>query len=378
MANTFDVRYPQPEQFEQEMKDVVVEFYDLTQFLEDENRHIQNYVTIRLVTIIEQFFRKIIETRIRSGKAGEYIPEKLLLDKHTFINIESITKETLIASSYSFQSVEEIKEKMEKHNVKNPFGMSSENSDIEEKFDKLFQLRHSIVHSVVHANIEMRKYYEMTENLIKNVLSKVHKNNVFFTLKSHALGSLGRHEEALTCIDEGLKLDPKDDFLHLSKGYSLGKLGRHEEALVYLDEGLKLKPTNGYTHFYKGRSLAELGRYKEALVCLDEGLGLTPDVALAYAAKGISFEKLHSYEDALVCFNKALELGLKRVYVYIHKGLSLAELGRHEEALVCFNKALELDPDSVLAYLGKGRSLDELGRHEEALVCSKYAEERGY
>ena len=289
MANTFDVRYPKPEQFEQKMNDIVIEFYDLKQFLEDKNRHIQNYVIIRLVTIVEQFFRKIVEVRIRSGKTGEYIPEKLLLDKHTFINIESITKETLIASSYSFQSVEEIKEKMEKHGVKNPFAMSSKNSDIEEKFDKLFQLRHSVIHSVVHANIEMGKYYEMTENLMKNVLYKVHKDNVFFALKGHALNSLGRHEEALTCIDEGLKLDPKNNFLYLSKGYSLSELGRRGEALICFDEGLKLKPTNGRMHLYKGCLLAELGKH----------------------------------EEALVCFNKALELDSKNVHAYVNKGSSL-------------------------------------------------------
>ena len=110
MVKPILVRQPTPELLKQEMTDVIAEFYNLDKILNDTNQHTQNYVVIRLVTVIEQFFRKIVEKKINDDKLGNYIPNQLKLDKRTFMNLKSITKATLISSSYSFQSVNEIKE----------------------------------------------------------------------------------------------------------------------------------------------------------------------------------------------------------------------------------------------------------------------------
>ena len=48
----------------QGMDDVFVEFYRLDEILENKDQHTQNYIAIRLVTVIEQFFRKIVEEQI--------------------------------------------------------------------------------------------------------------------------------------------------------------------------------------------------------------------------------------------------------------------------------------------------------------------------
>ena len=154
MVKPIQVRQPTPELLKQEMTDVIAEFYKLDEILKDTSQHTRNYVVIRLVTVIEQFFRKIIEKKINDDKLGDYIPNQLKLDKQTFMNLKSITKATLISSSYSFQSVGVIKEIMNQFNVRNPF---SNSSSAEKEFEALFQFRHNTVHSVVSSYLEIRK-----------------------------------------------------------------------------------------------------------------------------------------------------------------------------------------------------------------------------
>ena len=81
MSKKLHIRHPTPELLKQEMTDVVVEFYDLNTILESTDRHIHNYVIIRLVTIIEQFFRKIIELKIKNDDSANYFPTQVTLDQ---------------------------------------------------------------------------------------------------------------------------------------------------------------------------------------------------------------------------------------------------------------------------------------------------------
>ena len=62
-----------PKLEKQEMDDVFDEFYILDEILECKDQHTRNYIVIRLVTIIEQFFRKIIEKQIVTARASEAI-----------------------------------------------------------------------------------------------------------------------------------------------------------------------------------------------------------------------------------------------------------------------------------------------------------------
>ena len=94
-----------PKLTKQEMDDVFVEFYKLGEILGKNDQHTQNYIVIRLVTIIEQFFRKIVEKQIENVKGG--IPHEITINTNYLSSIKSTSKERLISSSYSFQNVDE-------------------------------------------------------------------------------------------------------------------------------------------------------------------------------------------------------------------------------------------------------------------------------
>ena len=89
-----------PKLRKQEMDDVFTEFYRLDEILGKDDQHTKNYIVIRLVTIIEQFFRKIIEKQIENNKSKT--PREITINTDYLRDIQSTSKERLISSSYSF------------------------------------------------------------------------------------------------------------------------------------------------------------------------------------------------------------------------------------------------------------------------------------
>ena len=187
--------------------------------------------------------------------------------------------------------------------------------------------------------------------------------------KGGSLHNLGRNEEAIRCYDKALKLDPRNAVAWSNKGVSLGNLGRPEEAIRCYDEALELDPGNAATWTNKGNSLDSLGRPEEAIRCYDKALELDPHNATAWTNKGLSLHNPGHYEEEICCYDKALKLDPHCTVAWYDKGNSLGNLGRDEDAILCYDKALELDPRSAAAWTNKGACLNSLGCHEEAICC---------
>ena len=95
----------------------------------------------------------------------------------------------------------------------------------------------------------------------KNHLGRAHH----YQLKADCLCELGRKEDALTAINEALKLKPELSFSHHIRGSILNKLNRYREALQVLDRALELNSKNPYAYYYRGQTFCALGLHKDAL-----------------------------------------------------------------------------------------------------------------
>ena len=56
-----------------------------------------------------------------------------------------------------------------------------------------------------------------------------------------ALLELGKYDEAITCFDQAIVLDPYDSDTWVNKGNLLKKLGKHAEAITCFDQANSLK-----------------------------------------------------------------------------------------------------------------------------------------
>jgi len=185
--------------------------------------------------------------------------------------------------------------------------------------------------------------------------------------KGVSLHGLGRFDEAITCYNKVLEIDPRDAKGWGNKGISLDSLGRFDEAITCDNKALEIDPRDAKSWYNKGNSLARLGRFDEAITCHDKALEIDPRNALAWSNKGSSLHRLGRFDEAITCYNKVLEIDPRDAKSCYNKGNSLARLGRGDEAIACHNKALEIDPHGAHVYFSRALALEKVGRRQDAI-----------
>ncbi|HEX8147681.1 MAG TPA: tetratricopeptide repeat protein [Pyrinomonadaceae bacterium] len=180
----------------------------------------------------------------------------------------------------------------------------------------------------------------------------------------------GLWEQALTCYERALSIDPNHAKVWFKKGAVLNELGRHDEELSCCERALALDPRLVRAWVNMGVELRGRGRVAEALACYERALEIDPGDAGAWVNKGAALSMLGATDEAVACFDRALEADPHFAAAWINKGGVAADAGRRAEAVECCDRALRFDPWQWQAWLLKARMLmagPETA--EEALVC---------
>ena len=104
----------------QKLDDVFFAFYSLEDSLQYHDVNIQNLIIVRLVTILEQFFRKIVEIQIPKIDR-ENLPRMIKIDVFELEQMKDLKKEILISSNYNFQNVDTIENTMKLFSITDIF-----------------------------------------------------------------------------------------------------------------------------------------------------------------------------------------------------------------------------------------------------------------
>lgn len=200
---------------------------------------------------------------------------------------------------------------------------------------------------------------------------------------------LERPKEAIASYGEPLEvkrdeawynsgIEPNLYQVWFNQGIALGKLGRHEEAITHLDNALTIQPDLYEAWYNRGVALLYLRCYEEAINSYDKALKFKDDFYEAWNNRGIALTKLGSIEEAIASYDKALEVerdldGARnnRGIAYgarNNRGIALGKLGRYDEALTSYDKALEFKPDRHEAWCNRGFVLYNLVRLNEAIA----------
>ena len=142
-------------------------------------------------------------------------------------------------------------------------------------------------------------------------------------------------------------MDKQEEALqYYNKGEDFFIDKKFDDALTCYEKAIELEPGNAQYWRSKGVALRRLGKYYDALVCHDKSVELDPNVANYWSHRGLVLRHMKSFDDALTCYEKAIELEPSDAYYWTLKGLTLYDLEKYQDALVCCNKAIELDPDN--------------------------------
>jgi tetratricopeptide (TPR) repeat protein len=179
-----------------------------------------------------------------------------------------------------------------------------------------------------------------------------------------ALQKLGRHEKAVACFDEALRLHPGFFEALNNIGLSLNEIGRSDEALERLDKARTLNPLSWEVNYNCGLVLGKLKRYREEIESYDRALLLNPHDAGILANRGVALSELGRDEEAIEWFDKSLAINPANAEILTNRGAALDKLARYEDALDAYRRALSIAPDYPEAHWNLALSRLLLGDFE--------------
>lgn len=354
----------------------------------------KNCAISRLVTVVEQFFRAIMNIAFAEGKLelpdNKCYNRKIVYDQHKKLLIPTLkeTQNYLVSMTYTFQQLDTIKEEMEK--------LNTEYCDIFNKqwLGELFKLRHNIIHTVV-TNAppyeDIVKYYEMVENMFKIVLDGLNIPKwSFYNVKTQVLdryedydGYIEAHKKMLeyfkttkqtteVCVEIAFSYLDRDDLQNAEKYTNLAYASDRNNAEVNLLKGIILdldedshqaynfykKVTdidvyNKDAYLYQIKYLIENSRLDECvelLLYLIEKMPSTPDFYFEYANV---MEKLDKITKSEQNFNKGDELIIN--FVKLHNNNSnkcdpFLRILYHYQRNHAYNECMEILGQTISLY----------------------------
>ena len=106
--------------------------------------------------------------------------------------------------------------------------------------------------------------------------------------KAFALIQLGKLDDAIQTVDQGLAIYPKDTMLWNNKGYALFKSGNYAGAVASYDKALSFDKNYTTALINKGDALYQMGRFQEAIDVYNKALENNPDNSAATAGLALA------------------------------------------------------------------------------------------
>ncbi len=200
----------------------------------------------------------------------------------------------------------------------------------------------------------------------------------------------GQFQEAVDVFDKLIANNPKDHESFYYKGECLMALGKHKEALSCFDEAMNLnKKDNLLSPFCKAKCLEITERLEEALnlykKIANENRGESNNmtksiVEESFYRMGMIFMKLRKDNEAVEAFSSVLEINPKndnaftnragvrveRIQEAVRKGQEYNKSDQ-VEAYMDYAEALSINPDNALANYGMGYLHFGVSKPKEAL-----------
>jgi protein O-mannosyl-transferase len=120
-----------------------------------------------------------------------------------------------------------------------------------------------------------------------------------------ALGALGRYDEAIARLRQGLALGENAEIRH-NLGFALHRQGRLDEAIPQYEAALRLNPGHALALGHLAAALEAQGRFGEAETLLERALWLDPADAEARRLRAVTRVRLGRIEEAVADYHELL------------------------------------------------------------------------
>nr|BBH93381.1 hypothetical protein KTA_15800 [Thermogemmatispora argillosa] len=177
-----------------------------------------------------------------------------------------------------------------------------------------------------------------------------------------------RFNEALTCFNEAIRLDPTSVAAYINRGILYQQQGQLKLALSDFNQAIRLDPASVVAYINRGVLYQQQGQLKLALSDFNQAIRLDPASVAAYINRGVLYQQQGQLELALADFNQAIHLAPSFALAYYNRSTLYARQGRFDLALADLNEALRLQPAFAAAYNNRGLLYQQRGQFDSALA----------
>jgi predicted O-linked N-acetylglucosamine transferase (SPINDLY family) len=204
-----------------------------------------------------------------------------------------------------------------------------------------------------------RNWYTNDDSVALNELGIAYKNQKRLT-------------EAITSLQEAIRLRPDFPEAWNNLGISFQERGNLEEAETSLREAIRLRPSDAKAHNNLGTTLEARGQVEEAIRSYREALRLQPDFAETHNNIGVALAKGRRYTEAKKHYQESMRFKPEYVEPYYNIGNAMVDLGQPDEALTYYQQALRLHPDHPGARGNYLFCLNYLPKADPEWVCAEH------
>lgn len=203
---------------------------------------------------------------------------------------------------------------------------------------------------------------------------RIEPNNNYLTL---ALGDVHRlkesFEEAITAYNKALTTNPNLPDVHYFIALSYGRLGNYtQQGLSAIEAVKKGTKYTGESYRLIGDALVVEKKLDDAILAYERALNVKPELQEVYNLLSDAYRSQNRLNDAIATVRKGIKLFPEdgNMFVSLTWYYSLAD--RHQDAVVSGQQAVKLAPDQYMAHTNLCRAYNDTKQYPQAVsACTK-------
>ena len=177
-------------------------------------------------------------------------------------------------------------------------------------------------------------------------------------------GNKGENGDALTYINQAIKLCPKKDkentaFNHYVKAKVLQNLDRMADAEAEFTAAINAEPDNSSHYENRGEFYYAEKQYDKSFADHKKASEIDPGLAKNFVGMGACLEATGKYQEALDKYEYALKLSPGNYTTIAYKGDALLKLKKYSDAINCYIEAIDGDNETEAAFYGLNNACEE-------------------
>lgn len=203
------------------------------------------------------------------------------------------------------------------------------------------------------------KYYQSNLDsqaaaLVAEILSEDSPPSDAITLAATLAFERQSYAEAIAHCDHLIRLGLLNGHTLLLKGRALSDLGKHADAVFCLEEAVAVEPDLAAAHYNLGWVRSRLGDGSGAIAAYRDATARQNPYPVAWNNLGLELERSGDGEGAVAAFRTAIEQFPEFSMAHNNLGAVLAATGHYRAAEMAYSDAIKVDPDNVDAHTNLG------------------------